>query len=63
MLDLSKINADLKALKDLYLEKGIGMFGPKPSFDSAEQDEATLVFEIMENDREKLKLASLETKI
>ena len=55
MLDPSKINADLKALKDLYLEKGYWNVRVQSQvLDSAEQDEATLVFEIMENDKREI---------
>jgi len=55
MLDLSKINADLKVLEDLYLEKGYWKIKIKSQVtQSSEQDEAKLVFEILENEKRKI---------
>ncbi len=55
MLDLSKVNADLKVLEDLYLEKGYWNIRIKSQvIDSTEKDEAKLVFEILENEKRKI---------
>jgi outer membrane protein insertion porin family len=55
MLDFSKVNADLKVLEDLYLEKGYWKIRIKSQvIDSTEEDEAKLVFEILENEKRKI---------
>ena len=55
MLDFSKVNADLKVLEDLYLEKGYWNIRIKSQvIDSTEKDEAKLVFEILENEKRKI---------